>query len=251
MVAPEVVVWAADGKPLPFLSYGARVAALLRRAGGHVRVVPYRRRALTPTELAAPVHVLSGGETSSFATDEVTLRALTDLRTVLERAWRGEATVLGICLGSQLIARAIDPTLPISYPDGGMEAGLCTVEQTDGFGALRVAELHYEQIDPSFATVPGVTVTHTNAHSPVQGFRWGDSVFGYQFHPEWDVADAAQVLRRHIGLVAERCADPAAAFASVDPDVTVLGGPAWSPWTAEELLAEPALAQLGLRPAAA
>ncbi len=74
---------------------------------------------------------------------------------------------------------------------------------------MRVAELHYEEIHPSFAEVGGVEVTHTNGHSRVQGFRWGETVAGYQFHPEWSPRDAGAVLDRHLTLLDTRHADPA------------------------------------------
>jgi GMP synthase-like glutamine amidotransferase len=244
MAVPDVVVWEADGKPLPWLGYGARLAAPLRALGARVRVVPYRRRPLTPVELAAPVHLLSGGETTSFAGDPATVRALADLTDLLRRAWQGEATVLGVCLGAQLVARGIAPGLPQSFPERGLEAGMCTVYGPGG--PLRVAELHYEDIHPSFAEVGGVQVTHTNGHTRVQGFRWGETVAGYQFHPEWTPRDAGAVLDRHLTLLATRHADPASARASVTD-----GASTWSERTAWELLVAPAVRALGLRGAQA
>ena len=244
MATPDVVVWEADGKPLPWLGYGARLAAPLRALGARVRVVPYRRRPLTAAELAAPVHLLSGGETTSFAGDPATVRALADVTGLLQRAWRGEATVIGVCLGAQLVARGIAPGLPQSFPDGGLEAGLCTVYGPGG--PVRVAELHYEEIHPSFTEVGGVEVTHTNRHSRVQGFRWGETVSGYQFHPEWTPRDADAVLGRHLTLLEARHADPAMARASVTD-----GAATWSDRTAWELLVAPAVRALGLRSAEA
>lgn len=236
---PDVVVWEADGRPLPRLGYGTRLARALRTIGVSVAVVPYRRRPLTGNELAAPVHVLSGGETSAFADDAATVRARDDLAGVLRRARHGQATVVGVCLGAQLLARAIDPWLPRSEPDSGMEAGLRTVSGPDG--PQLVAQLHYEQIHPALADVAGIEITHTNAHSPVQGFRWGESVLGYQFHPEWDPTDLSTVLRRHRWLLAARCADPGTAQTSV-----TTGAAAWSPRTLDELVVVPAAAALGV-----
>ena len=51
-----------------------------------------------------------------------------------------------------------------------MEAGWQRVAGPQG--AVHVAELHYEEIDPWFASLGGVTITHNNEHSPVQAFRW-------------------------------------------------------------------------------
>jgi GMP synthase (glutamine-hydrolysing) len=204
---PDVVIWQADGAPLPGEGYGGRLSATFQQAGCAVAVVDYRRRGLSDRLLAAPVHVLSGGETSAFSQDRATLRARAQLAELARRAWSDDVTVVGICLGAQLLARAIAPELPCSTPERGMEAGWQHVDE-EGRGPEAVAELHYEQIHPMFASIDGVTVTHRNEHSPVQAFRWGPGVVGMQFHPEWSPADLRVVLHRHRRLLAERHHDP-------------------------------------------
>lgn len=236
---PDVVVWEADGRPLPGLGYGARVAEGLAAPDVSIAVVPYRERALTDAELAAPVHVLSGGETSAFSGDPVTVRSLAQLTGLLQRAWQGDVTLVGICLGAQLLARAIAPDLPRAAPDAGMEAGPCAVHGE--LGERIVAELHYEHIHPAFAEVPGVELTWTNAHSPVQGFRWHTTVLGYQFHPEWTAADLAVVLERYAGLIGRRHADPGAVLRSG------AHRPAPAAGLVEEMVAGPVAAALTAR----
>jgi GMP synthase-like glutamine amidotransferase len=207
----------------------------LRSIDARVAVVPYRRQPLTEAELAAPVHVLSGGETSSFSDDSATRRACWELTGVLQRAWHGRATVIGICLGAQLLSRAISPELPRCEPVGGMEAGMCAV--TGPQGSHLVAQLHYEQIHPAFAGVTGVEITYVNAHSCIQGFRWGPTVHGYQFHPEWGPADMSAVLRRYQWLLAARQVNLRAARASI-----AAGTLAWSPRVMASLVVAPAAA---------
>ncbi len=131
-VAPDVVVWQADGRPLPATGYGDPIAQRLRGLGARVETVDYRTRALTAAERAAPVHVLSGGSTSAFADDPTTRRALDELRDVAQRAWSDEATLVGICLGAQLLARVIAPMLERRTPVRGMEAGWQTVAGPQG-----------------------------------------------------------------------------------------------------------------------
>jgi GMP synthase-like glutamine amidotransferase len=230
--APEVVVWQGDGQPVPNRGYGDPIAARLRRRGARVAVVDYRSRALTDAERAAPVHVLSGGATSSFSGDPATLRALDELQELARRAWADEVTLVGICLGAQLLARVIGPTLERRTPVRGMEAGWQRV--TGPRGAVHVAEHHYEEIDPAFASLSGVTVTHSNDHSRVQGFRWGPATIGVQFHPEWSPGDVRSVLGHHRDLLAARHHDPDAALASV-PDHF----PDRRPDTFDTLVAEP------------
>jgi GMP synthase-like glutamine amidotransferase len=216
--APDVVVWQADGRPLPGRGYGDPIAARLRRLGARVRTVDYRSRALTDAERAAPVHVLSGGATSAFADDPATNRALDELQQLAQRAWADQATLVGICLGAQLLARVIAPTLDRCSPARGMEAGWQRVAGPQG--AVHVAELHYEEIDPRFASLGGVTITHNNEHSPVQAFRWGPATIGMQFHPEWSPLDLRSVLGRHRHLLASRHRDPDAALASIPDGVS-------------------------------
>lgn len=204
---PDVVVWESDGSPLPGVGYGERVARRLRRAGHHVAVVDHRSRPLTEQELAAPVHVLSGGETSAFAGDRATERSLESLRALAQRAWADEVTLVGICLGSQLLARVVAPELARSVPAGGMEAGW--VDVAGPAGAFTAAQLHYEQIHPDLATVDGVEVLLGNHASPIQAFRWGRSVVGMQFHPEWSPTDLRSVIGRHRQLLADQRVDPA------------------------------------------
>jgi GMP synthase (glutamine-hydrolysing) len=212
---PEVVVWQGDGEPLPGRGYGDPIAARLRRRGARVVIVDSRSRALTDAERAAPVHVLSGGTTSSFSDDAATTRALDELQRLARRAWADQVTLVGICLGAQLLARVIGPMLERRTPVHGMEAGWQRVAGPQN--AIHVAEHHYEEIDPAFASLSGVTITHSNDHSAVQGFRWGPATIGMQFHPEWSPADLRAVLGHHRDLLAERHHDPDAAFASV-PD---------------------------------
>ncbi|MDY7105368.1 MAG: hypothetical protein S0880_29630 [Actinomycetota bacterium] len=215
-IGPDVVIWEADGRPLGAFGYGGCLARALRSVGARVELVRYRDRPLTTAELDAPVHVLSGGETSAFSHDDATLRARADLTELMRRAWHGDATIIGVCLGAQLISRAIAPDVPLSTPLDRMEAGLCEIAGPDG--PVWAAELHYEEIHPAFAEVDGVTVTHTNTHSPIQGFRWGATVSGYQFHPEWTPDELAQVLRRHDVVLDTYHRDPAGALASVEPN---------------------------------
>ncbi|CAN5721881.1 hypothetical protein BH24ACT4_BH24ACT4_22390 [soil metagenome] len=219
--SPQVVVWQADGQPFRGRGYGAAVAARLRRRGWSVEVVDQRSQVVTDEILAAPVHVLSGGETSAFANDPATVRSRRRVTALARRAWADEVTLVGICLGAQLLARAAAPELPRSRPAKGMEAGWQRVHGPCGH--LSVAELHYEQIDPALATIDGITVTHANEASPIQAFRWGPAAIGMQFHPEWSRRQAAQVLHRHRHVLEAHHHDPAGAYRSLDETSGPLG----------------------------
>jgi GMP synthase-like glutamine amidotransferase len=95
--------------------------------------------------------------------------------------------VLGICLGAQLIARALGAKV---YKSPVPEIGWKPVEMDPlassdpVFSAwnsrVNVFQLHYDTFDLPFGA-------ERLGHSPEvanQAFRWGRSVYGVQFHPE-------------------------------------------------------------------
>jgi GMP synthase (glutamine-hydrolysing) len=129
-----------------------------------------------------------------------------------ESDWLGELIegppqpVLGICLGSQLLARAAGARVgPLPEP----EIGWRDVELTEAGAADPVLSAlprrfealawhHYEHELPE-----GATALARNSAS-LQGFRLGESCWGVQFHPE--VTEPQ--LDRWIGDKADLPADP-------------------------------------------
>src|SRR6056297_1144064 len=85
----DVVVWEADGLVDGRLGYGAPIAMRLAAAGLAARVVPLTERVPTDGELAAPVHIVSGGSTSVDADAAWLVAARDRLAVVLDRALEG------------------------------------------------------------------------------------------------------------------------------------------------------------------
>jgi GMP synthase (glutamine-hydrolysing) len=124
------------------------------------------------------------------------------LRTLLE----GSTPTLGICLGSQLLARAPCARVgPLPVP----EIGWSEVELTDAGTADPVLSA----LPPRFEALQwhhyahelpegGVALAHSAAS--LQGFRLGDTCWGVQFHPE--VTEPQ--LERWIGDKADLPPDP-------------------------------------------
>jgi GMP synthase (glutamine-hydrolysing) len=93
---------------------------------------------------------------------------------------------LGICLGGQLLARALGVAVR-PHPAGLAEIGYFPVQPTVAgqtlFGTpLRVYHWHRE----GFELPAGAELLATGANFPHQAYRYGVNTFGLQFHPEVD-----------------------------------------------------------------
>lgn len=185
-----------------------------------VRVMRYARRAPPSDLLKVPCHVLSGGDTPAASTQGWMVSARRALRHVLKRAQNDEATVLGVCLGAQLIATTLAGRPITRSSRAGIEVGISRVRRAGTSETLRVAEFHYEEIDPRELRACGGRVTHYNAHSPVQGYRVGPSIAGYQFHPELGVDQVQRLVRGQREMLARRGARSALAMATLESGVS-------------------------------
>jgi GMP synthase (glutamine-hydrolysing) len=110
-----------------------------------------------------------------------------------EREWMAEAVergmpVLGICLGAQLLARALGAEV---RPGAAPEIGFAPVEIADpddpviGGLARRAEALHWH--GDVFDLPEGATHLASSERTPCQAFRLGNA-WGVLFHPEADYA---------------------------------------------------------------
>jgi GMP synthase (glutamine-hydrolysing) len=93
---------------------------------------------------------------------------------------------LGICLGAQLLARALGATVQ-PHPVGLAEIGYFPVEPMVAGQALFDGPLHvYHWHHEGFELPAGAELLATGERFPHQAYRYGANAFGVQFHPEVD-----------------------------------------------------------------
>ncbi|MGE0762408.1 MAG: type 1 glutamine amidotransferase [Bdellovibrionales bacterium] len=114
---------------------------------------------------------------------------------LIEEALKKNIPVLGICLGSQLIANVLgsDVKKAPQAEMGWHEVHLTDEGKKDNlFGEYKTPEkifqLHQDMFDPPQAAIH----LATSDLCPGQAFRYGDKVYGFQFHLE---VDQAMILR--------------------------------------------------------
>ncbi len=143
------------------------------------------------------------GAVVSGSASMVTDRAAWSERTAewLREAVSSEVPVLGICYGHQLLAHALGGE--VGYNPRGRSIGTIDVKlkpeaKTDRlFGAL-ADEIHVPVSHRQcvLQLPPGATLLAESALDPHHAFRYGQTAWGVQFHPEFD----ANIVRAYIDV---------------------------------------------------
>ncbi|MGF1611044.1 MAG: glutamine amidotransferase [Kiloniellales bacterium] len=157
--------------------------------------------ALGPQHAAAVVY--GGTENLSVDEDRPYLRQEIDW---IAR-WAGQGRpFLGICLGGQLLARALGaPVAP--HPEKLHEIGYYPITPAPGANGFLGAPLHvYQWHKEGFELPPGATLLASGETFPNQAFRYGERAYGIQFHPEV----SPPVMRRWLSEASEAVDRPGA-----------------------------------------
>jgi GMP synthase (glutamine-hydrolysing) len=101
---------------------------------------------------------------------------------------------LGICLGSQLLARALDvPVVKGNVKECGFEPVTTTSDAKEDalLSFLDAEETVLQWHEDTHELPDGATLLATGDRIPVQAYRVGDSAWGIQFHLEVDAPELA------------------------------------------------------------
>ncbi len=132
--------------------------------------------------------VILGGGVSAYDDDRYSF--LRDEFRLVEEAIAHHIPIVGICLGSQILAKVLGAN--VYRGDAGREAGWCQVNLTAAASAdpvlhkfpaqFQVFQSHQDTFD-----IPATAVRLAESDQyPNQAFRYGDRVWALQFHLEFD-----------------------------------------------------------------
>ena len=181
MARPKVLVF----QHVPYEPLGT-LDPLLKAAGFRIRYVnfgrmPGQRPAL---DRYAALIVLGGAMNADQIDTYPNLQ--TEVEIIREAVDRG-MSVLGICLGAQLLAKALggrvarNPTREIGWHDVDVTAAGLRDPVLSAFAPRQeVFQWHEDGI----TLPPGVECLASSPASPVQAFRHGEHAYGFQFHLE-------------------------------------------------------------------
>jgi len=181
MARPKVLVF----QHVPFEPLGT-LDPLLKNSGFRIRYVNFGREPESrPTLDGYEALIILGGPMNSDQIDSYP-NLITEVEIIKEAAERG-MSVLGICLGAQLLARALGGTVS---RNAVREIGWHDVEMTEAgledpvLSAFAPTQEVFQWHEDGITLPPGAVLLASSPASPVQAFRFGEHAYGFQFHLE-------------------------------------------------------------------
>jgi GMP synthase (glutamine-hydrolysing) len=144
--------------------------------------------------------------------DDERLAFLAEVRTTLAEAVERDLTVLGICLGAQLLGQALGAGAPrLAEPElGWFSVELTAAGAEDALlGPLAPACEVFQWHDYGCELPPGALPLASSARAPQQAYRIGEAVWAVQFHIDVDATLVERWTNAVPDLVRARGAEPA------------------------------------------
>ena len=102
----------------------------------------------------------------------------------IELALKTEVPLFGICLGAQMLAKVLGSKVYV-HPANAKEVGFHQITPTSAAGEFLTEPLHVMQWHSEGFDLPADCVLLAEGQEfPNQAFRYNDSTYGVQFHPE-------------------------------------------------------------------
>lgn len=181
MARPKVLVF----QHVPYEPLGT-LDPLLKNAGFRIRYVNFGREPDARPELDRyEALIVLGGPMNADQIDSWP-NLVTEVEIIREAVDR-DMSVLGICLGAQLLAKALGGTVT---RNAVREIGWYDVELTDAglddpvLEAFAPHQEVFQWHEDGINLPPGIDVLASSPASAVQAFRHGEHIYGFQFHLE-------------------------------------------------------------------
>ena len=182
----------------------------LREAGYQIRYADAGLVDLASLDALTPeLVVVLGGPIGAYEDDLYPM--LKDEVRLLEARLSAQRPTLGICLGAQLMARALGARV---YPSGSKEIGWAPVTLSPAgrespfrhLGEDQTAVLHWH--GDTFDLPEGANLLASTALCRNQAFSWGKNALAFQFHPEaigarfeqWLIGHACEIAAANLSV---------------------------------------------------